>query len=93
MSKNFIVVTSEYCSLENYLSNGVDSCNDGVVLKIPYDEVLKFHSVEISKSELNTFSDSDLTQIWSFAFFSVLTFYCLGLGVGSVLGFLKRELR
>ena len=58
-----------------------------VVLKLSEDELYKIQSSNVSN--ISGINFDGLSPIWSFAFFTVLFFYCVGIGTGSILGFIK----
>ncbi len=74
--------------------NDANSCEQ-VVLKIPFSEVEKLYSLELSESDehYSYFSEYEPAQIWSFGFGAVIFFYVTGLGVGAVLGAIKQFTR
>ncbi|OOF58377.1 hypothetical protein [Rodentibacter myodis] len=80
-----IIITTAICDKD------FNVCQD-VFLKIPANEISKFHSTELSKiSEWETYSTQyDPAQIWGFAFSAIVFFYFTGLGIGSVLGAIKQ---
>ncbi|QPB42573.1 hypothetical protein [Rodentibacter haemolyticus] len=80
-----IIITTVICDTNSAV------CQD-VFLKIPADEMSKFHSTELSKiNEWGAYSTQyEPAEIWGFAFSAIVFFYFTGLGVGSVLGAIKQ---